>query len=172
MRQIAERAGLVVAGIYNHYPSKEAVYQAVILVHHPFNTAFPELSKAEGETIEDYLRDAARRLIETLGSERKFLRLMFIEVVEFDNRHIAALIEKNLPVLQQFIQGLYTRRGVLRAFPPVVLLRSFLGLFFSYFMSEIMITPYLPAEYSAEAFDAFIDIYLHGVLEPAPAKAE
>jgi AcrR family transcriptional regulator len=97
---------------------------------------------------------------------------MFIEVLEFDNRHLATLIEKRLPQMQQFVQGLYSRRGSLRAFPPVVILRSFLGLFFSYFITEIMITPYLPKELSADVFDSFIEIYLHGILAPRPSPAE
>lgn len=172
MRQIAQRAGLVVGGIYNHFQGKEAVYQAVLMAHHPFNTSFPELANARGETAEEYLQDAARRLVSLLGSERKFLRLMFIEVVEFDNRHLAAIIEKRLPQLQQFVQGLYTRRDSLRAFPPVVILRSFLGLFFSYFITEIMITPYLPKEFAADVFDSFIDIYLRGILAARPVQAE
>ncbi len=172
MRQIALRAGLVVGGIYNHFKGKEEVYQAVFTAHHPFNLAFPALANAQGETVEEYLRDAARQLVASLGSEQEFLRLMFIEVVEFDNRHLAGLIEKLLPDLQRFVQGLYTRRGSLRAFPPVVIMRSFIGLFFSYFITELMIAPYMPKELSADVFDSFIDIYLHGLLTVQPDHAE
>lgn len=164
MRQIAAHCGLAVAGIYNHFPSKEAIYEVVLLSYHPFLNKFPVLAQAQGETVEEYLRDAAHRLVAELGMERKFFRLMFIEVVEFDNRHITAVVEKALPMLQGFLQGLYARRDSLRAYPPIVILRSFLGLFFAYFMSEIMIAPYLPGEYSADVLEPFVDIYLHGIL--------
>jgi AcrR family transcriptional regulator len=172
MRQIAQRAGVVVGALYNHFQGKEAVYQAVLLAHHPFHKAFPALAEARGDTAEEYLRDAARRLVASLGSEREFLRLMFIEVVEFDNRHLAAIIAERMPQLQQFVQGLYARRGALRAFAPVVILRSFVGLFFSYFITEIMITPYLPKEFTADVFDSFVDIYLRGILAAHPGPAE
>jgi AcrR family transcriptional regulator len=172
MRQIALQSGLVVGGIYNHFRSKEEIYKAVLIAHHPFTLAFPALSSAQGDTVEAYLRDAARRLISALGTERQFLRLMFIEVVEFDNHNLSQLIEKLLPELMQFVQGVYSRKGSLRTFPPVVIVRSFLGLFFSYFITEMMITPYLPKELTADVFDSFIDIYLHGLLAPRAGSAE
>jgi AcrR family transcriptional regulator len=172
MRQIAQRTGMVVGGMYNHFQSKEEIYKAVLIAHHPFPLAFPALSSAQGDTVEEYLRDAARRLIAALGTERQFLRLMFIEVVEFDNRNLPRMIEGLLPELMQFVQGLYSRKGSLRAFPPVVIVRSFLGLFFSYFITEMMIAPYLPKELTADVFDSFIDIYLYGLLAPRPGPAE
>jgi TetR/AcrR family transcriptional regulator, mexJK operon transcriptional repressor len=164
MRQIASRCGLAVAGIYNHFGNKEDLFETVLLAYHPFVNTFPVLARAQGDSVEEYLRDAARRLVAELGTEQQFLRLMFIEVVEFDNRHAAVLLKQALPLLQQFLQGLYQRRDALRAYPPIVILRSFLGLFFSYFLSETMIAPYLPGEYSADVFDSFVDIFLHGIL--------
>ena len=55
-------------------------------------------------------------------------------------------------------------RGPLRNIPLPIVLRSFLGLFFSYFITDLLIGSQLPAEMKANAFDYFIDIYLHGVL--------
>jgi AcrR family transcriptional regulator len=172
MRQIAQKAGLVVGGIYNHFPGKEAVYQAVLTAHHPFQVLFPELAKTRGETAEEYIRDAARLLVAAFGRDRKFLRLMLIELVEFNNRHITALIEEQMPLLQRFVEGLYDRRKSLRALPPVVLMRSFLGFFISYQITEILFVPQLPAVFSGDVFDPFVNIYLHGILEHRPNRTE
>jgi len=46
-------------------------------------------------------------------------------------------------------------------------LRAFIGLFFSYFITEFLIGRQLPPEVKAGAFDYFVDIYLHGVLGDA-----
>ncbi len=36
MRQIAEQAGLALGGIYNHFSSKEELFEAIIIDKHPY----------------------------------------------------------------------------------------------------------------------------------------
>jgi hypothetical protein len=36
MRQIAERADLALGGIYNHFASKEDIFEAIIMDKHPY----------------------------------------------------------------------------------------------------------------------------------------
>ena len=44
------------------------------------------------------------------------------------------------------------------------MLRSFLGLFFSYFITDLLMGSQMPVAMKAGAFDYFVDIYLHGIL--------
>jgi len=172
MRQIASKAGLTVAAAYNHFKNKEELYKAVLLAHHPYAHVLPALAKAEGETIEEFLAGGARMMIEALDREPGFLKLMFIEIVEFNSKHIPGLFTEVVPQLLAFAQSISRRKGRLRPFPLPVLVRSFSGLFFSYYITELLIWKYLPPAMQTECLDDFVDIYLHGVLAPSPAATE
>ena len=74
------------------------------------------------------------------------------------------LFEMFFPPLMEFAQRFQTARGPLRDIPLPIVLRSFLGLFFSYFITDLIMGSQMPAVMQAGAFDHFVDIYLHGVL--------
>jgi len=172
MRAIAARAGLTVAATYNHFKNKDALFTAVLLTHHPYVRILPALAEVKGETVEDFLRHGARRMIQVLGEKPGFLKLMLIEIVEFDSRHIPALFAGAIPQLLAFARSVTERKGSLRPFPLPVLVRSFAGLFISYYISELLIWKYLPKAMQTDCLDDFVDIYLHGVLAPSPLAAE
>ncbi|MCB0120574.1 MAG: helix-turn-helix transcriptional regulator, partial [Anaerolineales bacterium] len=55
MRQIAERAGLALGGIYNHFTSKEEIFEAIVLDKHPYRKILPLVLEAQGEDMETFL---------------------------------------------------------------------------------------------------------------------
>jgi AcrR family transcriptional regulator len=169
MRQIAARTGLTVSAAYNHFSSKDELFAAVLNAHHPYTTVIPALAEVKGDTVEEFLRRGARRMIQVLGQKPGFLRLMLIEIVEFDSRHMPALLAEVIPQLIEFAQTVVRRKGRLRPYSMPVLVRSFGGLFISYYISEIMIWKYLPKAMRTDCLDDFIEIYLHGVLSPSPS---
>src|SRR5262245_42642022 len=68
MRQIAERADLAsVAGIYNHFSSKEEIFEGIIVDKHPYRIILPAIIAAEGETLEDFFKKAFHIIISELG---------------------------------------------------------------------------------------------------------
>lgn len=164
VREIADEAGLALGGIYNHFGNKEDIFVGVLMERHPFLVVLPALQGAQGETVETLLRDAARRMLEELSQNQDFLNLMFIELVEFEAKHVPLLFEMFFPPLMQFAQQLEAARGPLREIPLPIMLRSFLGLFFSYFITDLIMGSQMPLVMRAGAFDHFIDIYLHGIL--------
>jgi AcrR family transcriptional regulator len=164
MRQIADEAGLALGGIYNHFGKKEDIFVGVLMERHPFLVVMPALQAAQGQSVETLLRDAAQRMLAELSQNQDFLNLMFIELVEFEAKHIPALFEVFFPPLMQFAQQLEAARGPLRDIPLPIVLRSFLGLFFSYFITDLIMGSQMPEMMKAGAFDHFIDIYLHGIL--------
>jgi AcrR family transcriptional regulator len=172
MREIAARSGLSVAAAYNHFKNKDELFTAVLRGYHPYTLILPALAEVRGDTVEDFLRQGARRMIQVLGRRPGFLRLMLIEIVEFDSRHVPALFAEVIPRLMEFAQSVTRRKGSLRPFPLPVLIRSFAGLFISYYISEIMIWKYLPKSMQTDCLDDFVEIYLHGVLAPAPSGAK
>ena len=164
MRQVAQEAGIALGGIYNHFPSKEALFVAILLERHPIKEIIPALNASQGETVEDLVRDAARLLVETLGKRMDFLNLIFIELVEFDARHLPDMFGRVLPQVMPFIERLYQANGSMRTIPPLLLLRSFMGLFISYVITGLMIGEPVSPETGEKTLARFIDIYLHGIL--------
>ena len=164
MRAIADEAGLALGGIYNHFDNKEDIFVAVLAERHPFLVVLPVMREAQGSTVEALVRDAAGRMIAELGKNQEFLNLMLIELVEFEAKHIPVMFETLFPSLMEFAQRFQVVQGPLRNIPLPIILRSFIGLFFSYFITDLIIGGLLPAEMKVGAFDYFIDIYLHGIL--------
>jgi AcrR family transcriptional regulator len=165
MRDIAGRSHLALGGIYNHFSSKEAIFKASIEERHPFLTIIPLLSSVEGVTVESFVQNAAHTLVDQLGRHPDFLNLMLIEIVEFKARHVPILFQKFMPLVAPLSKRMTSAPGRLRALPPLVLARAFLGMFFSYYMTEILLGRAMPPEMSRHAIDHFVDIFLYGVLE-------
>jgi AcrR family transcriptional regulator len=169
MRQVAQRAGIALGGIYNHFASKEDIFLAVMVEHYPLLAAASAMQAAQGETLIELLRSAASLMIQALGESPDFLNLLFIELVEFKGQHVTQLFDTFYPQVLLFTGRLSQWQAELRPVPVPILARAFVGLFFSYFMTEKLIGGLLPVEFTKDAFDSFVDIYLHGILaEPKP----
>jgi hypothetical protein len=126
------------------------------------------LEEAQGETIEEFVHDAARRIqSEIVGIEHKLLPLAFIEMVEFQGHHLARLAEKIMPSMLRFVQRFRERRGRLRDLPAPVMLRMLFAVFIGYTISEV-IGRYLPAfrDLGSDSLPGMVDIYLHGIIDP------
>jgi AcrR family transcriptional regulator len=165
MRDIARAAGLALGGIYNHFDTKEDIFLATLAERHPFTKIVPALQSANGETVEDLLSDAAARMIEALGQSQDMIGLILIEQVEFNGKHIAQLIKQYYPGLREFVERLNQVRGPLRPLPKPVLLRAFIGLFISYYMTERLIVEQHPPKHPHHNdFAYFVEIFLHGAL--------
>jgi AcrR family transcriptional regulator len=164
MREIAIQSHVALGGIYNHFGSKEEVFRAIVEERHPFIHILPVLQSVEGETLEEFVRTAASTLVEQLRRHPDFLNLMLIEIVEFKARHVPGLFRKFLPLAMPVVRRLDPLRSGMRDIPPMILARAFLGMFFSYYITEALLGRSLPPAMAAGAMDHFVDIFLHGVL--------
>ena len=97
MRQIAEQAGLALGGIYNHFKSKDEIFEGIIIDKHPYRTILPAVLEAEGESAEEFMRNAVQIVMRELGSEPVFMKLMFIEMVEFNGKHGTLMLKEIAP---------------------------------------------------------------------------
>ena len=68
MRQIAERAGLTMGGIYNHFDGKESIWEAVFMAKHPYRTMLPLLVERSGHTVAEFVRTAAADVVDRVGA--------------------------------------------------------------------------------------------------------
>lgn len=163
MRDIVAASGITMGGIYNHFTGKEQLFDAVFLEYNPIKQVLPAILLAEGDSLEALVQDSARRMVASLGESSQALKLMFIEIVEFRGLHFEAALEAGFPQAMRLASGFVRFQGQVRPIPLPALARSFIGLFFSYFMTSLM----FPGRFAPQASDLeqFVDIYLHGILE-------
>jgi AcrR family transcriptional regulator len=162
MRQIAEGAGLALGSIYNHFPGKEAIFRQLILERHPYRTILPIILQTSINDISEFVRLAAREIVDELGRRPDFIKLMLIEMVEFNGRNMPGIMEEILPQVIPLINRFDRRQ--LRGVQPFVLFRAFLGLFFSYYLTEMMLANTPLRTFQGSSLEDFVDIFLHGVL--------
>lgn len=170
MRQIARRAGLALSSIYNHFPSKEAIFVEIFLAHHPYRRILPVLLQAPCETPEQFVRSAAKMMVEELANRPDFLKLMFIEVVEFGGRNMSIIVQNVLPEVTLLLERLTSHSKALRPFPPLIVFRAFLGMFFSFYITHLLMAHVPLASAQQNALDCFVEIFLHGILVDKPAS--
>ena len=169
MRQIADQAGLALGGIYNHFASKDEIFEAIIIDKHPYKQILPLIVAVEGDTAREFFGSAFRVVIRELGNQPEFMNLMFIELVEFKGKHGSVMLReiapKVLPVFEKVIKNL---KG-LRVTNSAILMRSFFGMIISYFITEMVISNSVLSKLMPKnATDQYIDIFLNGILkEPA-----
>jgi hypothetical protein len=66
-----------------------------------------------------------------------------------------------------FAQRFLIHRPELRPIPLPILVRAFMGLFFAYIMTDLLLGNQLAPEMKSRSLDDFVDIFLHGVINPA-----
>jgi AcrR family transcriptional regulator len=163
MRQIAKKSNLALGGIYNHFKSKEDIFSAIIAERHPYHQIIPLLASAEGDTVDEFLGNTARLLVDALGDNPDFLNIMLIEIVEFNGQHVPDLFEALFPRIMEIGIRLKRYDEQIRPIPIEVLMRAFLGMFFSYYITQIMLTGLMQDGMQQDALNSFVDIFLNGI---------
>ena len=169
MRQIADRTGLALGGIYNHFTSKDEIFQGIIVDKHPYKKLLPAILAAEGETVDEFFKNAATIIITELSKQPEFINLMFIELVEFKGKHGSLMLREIAPKVLPVFEKIVKSRKNLRVTNPAVLMRSFFGMIISYFVTEMIISDSVISKLMPKnTADLYTDIFLHGILkEPA-----
>ena len=169
MRQIAEGAGLALGGIYNHFASKDEIFEGIIIDKHPYKKILPAIIAAEGNNLGEFFKNAFHLIISELGERPEFVNLMLIELVEFKGKHGAVLLREIAPKMLPVFERVIKSRKDLRVSSPPLLMRSFIGMVFSYLITEMIISNSVMSKLMPKnTEDAYVDIFLHGILkEPA-----
>lgn len=166
MRQIASQANIALGGIYNHFKSKEEIFEAVTLMAHPIHSILPALEHTQGETVDDVVRQSASQMFETLSERQDFLNLMFIETVEFKGQHLPRMFSEMFPRALSFSTRLQEKRGRLRPEIPLpVMVVTFTGLVFAFYIFQRVFGRQTQMGSPRQMLQQVIDIYLYGILQ-------
>jgi len=166
MRQIADKAELALGGIYNHFASKDEIFEGIIIDKHPYKKILPAILAAQGETLDEFFRNAFHIIITEMGERPEFVNLMLIELVEFRGKHGSVMLREIFPKMLPVFEKVIKSKKNLRVTNPALLMRSFIGMVISYLMTQMIISNSVMSKLMPKNMEeAYVDIYLHGILK-------
>lgn len=165
MRQIAEQAGIALGGIYNHFKGKDDIFEAIIVDKHPYRKLLPAILEAEGGTVDEFVHNVMRIILDELGDDPHYVNLMLIEIVEFKGKHGATLLRELAPKALPIFERLIKTKDGFRVTNPAMLLRTFFGMILSYYLTEMIVADSVVSNLMPKnSAEVYVDIFLHGIL--------
>jgi AcrR family transcriptional regulator len=165
MRDIARAAGgRAVAGIYNHFPTKQDLFQALIDDFNPYEELIAALEHAHGETAQAFITSALRLVLPLLVKHFDYLELVQIDMREFQGRNMERLAQALIfPRVLVVIQRVLTLPGI-KPVEPVVIMRMMAGIVLSYALTEKAAPRIIIDQLSSDAWiERYIDFVLSGL---------
>lgn len=171
MRDIAAGTGITAGSIYNHFSEKSEIFKAVILAYHPIVVVLPHLKHVEGQSAEELIRDAARRIASEIQKNPGIVKLFATELIELNGQNLFSLTEEILPVTQQFMMRLYSTGEIIRPPHPMQFFRAFLGMLISYAVTGMIFESLPQAVPFDQPMDEYVETFLWGVLGNPPSQS-
>ena len=175
MRNIAARAGTSLGNVYNYYRTKEEILESII---GRYQTVIDSRLRAIFDEIEepldpDSLVRFGRQIKEMVNAHHDFWLLMYIDVLEFENRHFRKMFEGLVHNLRRRFSTQFAelkKQG--RVHPdvdPAVGFTAVYMQFFNYFLVEKLFGGNRHFGLSDErVIKQLTDIYCRGLLQTPP----
>ena len=167
-REIATAAGYTAGALYAHYPSKEALFAAVVARYRRQLADDNPLEEALRRTNFPHdIRELARAIRILIRENRSYWMLWYIDVLEFDNKHFRSQLAPKALIAQPELRARLAQlkgKRILRIEPELAFTMVYMHLF-NYFLIETVFggdEHYGVSE--TKAIDAIADVFLHGVL--------
>jgi AcrR family transcriptional regulator len=169
MRAIAREAGdRAVAGLYNHFPTKEAIFEALIAESNPYDVILNALEARldEAHTGPDFIQSALPDVLDIMPHYYDFIQLAQIDMREFEGRYVTHLLRDTFfPRILAIIQRLQTLPG-LKPLNVYVVLRMVASLVIGYMITERLGPAEILRQFAPEDFaDQFAAVLLYGIAD-------
>ena len=156
---------MALGSLYNHFVDKDDLFKAVFEAYNPYPLLLMALEHSQGKDAEELVRVAARRLVTALKDRPDLIKLVFIDVVEFQGKHLAAAYPDVAPGMERFAARLQRDPSALRPLAADSLLRGFFGLFYTFHMTGMLLgKPVDDPQVQNTALTEMTEIYLRGIL--------
>jgi AcrR family transcriptional regulator len=167
MRDIAEAAGKrAVAGLYNHFENKEAIFRALFAEHNPYEELVLLLEANHGDTAPEFIRNGLSRVMPLMAKHYNFIELAQIDQREFGGENLRREMSSILPRAFQVVQRLASLPG-LKPIEPLVLVRLIASTVIGFILTEGMARSLLSGPLTqTEWVQKYVDMVLHGLVEP------
>jgi AcrR family transcriptional regulator len=92
VREIADSAGVSIGNLYHHFPDKEAIFRSLLDEYREMTTdpSFPLRRAFRTGVFPDNLEEIGYAARDSVRQYRAYMRLHFVDVIEFDGSHIRA----------------------------------------------------------------------------------
>jgi AcrR family transcriptional regulator len=164
MRQIAKESAMALGSLYNHFVDKDDLFRAVFEAYNPYPLLLLALENSQGSNAEELARTAARRLVTQLNARPDLIKLVFIDVVEFQGKHLRLAWPQVAPGMEKFALKLKRDPSALRPISNDGLLRAFFGLFYTFHMTEMLLGKPPDPDSQTAALQELTEVYLHGIM--------
>lgn len=165
-RQIAKAAKVNEALLYKHFPNKEALYTEIIERKLADQGAILDPGMIEGEDDPRIINYIIGMLMERIGEDKSFMRLMLFSGLE-DHRLSTAFLERRIGQVMPQVAKYFGRRiaaGAFRKLDLRIAMRALVGMVMHYLLTiEIFKMPKAMQVSKEEAIDGFGKIFLEGV---------
>ena len=167
IRELAGRVGLTEAALYRYFPSKEALYQAII--DEKIAAPDPVLALEEAARAGDdraLFGGLAHSLLSSVDADPSFLRILLHTGLE-GHELSAPFFERRIRRLREFVTSYIERRsreGAFRALDPALSARAFLGMIVDYLIvRQVFHQRDVYSADLAKVAETFVSIFLDGV---------
>lgn len=167
-REIARAARVNEAILFRHFPTKEAIYTEIIDRKIRLKPEMLDVDiDADAMDDAELFRLVARLFFQQIEEDNTFLRLMLFSALE-DHKLADLFLKSRTSFVFDFLLKHVTKRvrsGAFRDIRPAVIVESFLGMFFHYFLSHKLFR--IPKKFQVskdEAIDNFVKIFMEGVM--------
>jgi len=169
MRAIAREAGdRAVGGIYNHFPTKEAIFRALIEEENPYDRILGTLEAGLDRATSgpEFVALALKTVLAIIPDYYDFLQLAQIDLREFEGQTVRHLLRSEFfPRILGVIQRVQSLPG-LKPLEPYLILRMMASLVIGFVVTERLIPADVLIEFSRDVLaDQFIDTLLHGLAD-------
>ncbi|HSW64586.1 MAG TPA: TetR/AcrR family transcriptional regulator [Dissulfurispiraceae bacterium] len=164
-REMAREAGVSEMTLFRHFPSKEALFEAVLSTH-TFLPALKGIIPAiQTMPIEEALVIIARKYLETLDIRRDFIKIMLSECRFFPEK-VHGVYRAFLAEIFSTLAAYFSERqkaGIMRPFDPLLGARAFLAMFFTYFLTTDIVM-FQAREHSSvdKVIHEYVSFFLRG----------
>ena len=177
MRQIAQSCGLSVGNLYHHFGSKEAIFQRLIDAY--FDRVLDPRKRLQkvfvAAKFPDDLEELAAAIEETVEENAESIKLVFIDVIEFEGRHIRSFYEtmagRFKAVYGARFEKLEREGRLAEADPMVAVMVATRWLFYFFTVEKCFGVPMHFGMDASQAVDGFIRILRYGTLRQSDGSA-
>lgn len=136
-REIAEAAGISLGNIYNHFSTKEGIFVSLLADYEAeyFSPDQPLARVFLGGGFPDNIEKIGEASRETVRRFSDYIRLMYVDVVEFDAKHVGRIFQE---MRLRYAKALGGKRpaGLARGLDPAASMMLVTWSFFNYFTME------------------------------------
>lgn len=167
IRELASQVGITEAALYRYFPSKEALYQAIIdeKIAAPDPIEALESAARAGDD-RAVFGGLARGFLSAVETDPSFLRILLYTGLE-GHELAAPFFERRIRRLREFVAGYIerrTREGAFRAVDPKLGARAFLGMVVDYLIvREVFQQRDVYPDGPEQVAETFLSIFLDGV---------